>query len=542
MAESALPGPQNLRSGLLTAAASAALVVLTVVSGAGSRLDAWVYDTMVGLDAGHADGRIVLVEIDQASIEKIGRWPWSRRIHARLLDGLTDAGVRGVALDLLLSEPALFDPEGDALLARAIDRNGKVVLPVYVAPGASQGTVVELLPIREFVAAAAALGHVEQFPDADGKTRGLYLRGGVGAPRWPALALALQQLERADEEALHELDAPPLSEPVADAQLWLRERRVMLPAPFGREAHERFSYGDVLDGKIPETSLRGRWVLVTPVIPGLGPGSPGVAELDARMTAVDYQLAALDALVQERSIAPLSLTAQILLTTLLVTAPLVLAASRGVRWLGRPILVGIALAVLLSWSLLRLAQLWFAPGAALLLLALAGAAWAAQRLRKVRRFQQVDPLTGLPNRQMLVESLQQELRTARRGDKPLSLLLIGIDRAVDSAQTQERHVQEALDRKLSAHLRTRARRPRDVVARLGAGRFAILLPETSSQAAAAIATTIHVDLANEAVAHVPDDSAQEPLTTSIGMHTTHGEEGAGGDDLLAKADAARAPC
>ena len=461
-------------------------------------------------------------------------------MHARLLEGLTDAGVRGVALDLLLSEPALFDPEGDALLARAIDRSGKVVLPVYATPGATRGTVVELLPIREFAAAAAALGHVEQFPDPDGKTRGLYLRGGVGAPRWPALALAMWQLERADEQALHELAVPPSSRSEADAQHWVHDRRVMLPPPLGRDAYERLSYGDVLDGLVPGASLRGRWILVTPVIPGLGPGSTGVDAMDASMAAVDYQLAALDALVQERSVVPLSLTAHILLTTLLVTAPLLLAASRGVHSLGAPVLVAMALAVLLSWSLLHLLQLWFAPGSALLLLALAAAVWAAQRLREVRSAEQVDPLTGLPNRQMLLESLQQELRGARRAAQPLSLLLIGIDQPLDPGLPQGRHVLDALDRKLSTHLRTRARRPRDVVARLGAGRFAILLPETSSQAAAAIATTIHVDLANEAVAQDPDDAAQAPLTTSIGMHTMHGEEGVGGDDLLAKADAARA--
>ena len=57
MAEPALTGPR-LRAGLLTAAATAALAVLAVVSGAGARLDAWIYDTAVGTDAGHADRRL----------------------------------------------------------------------------------------------------------------------------------------------------------------------------------------------------------------------------------------------------------------------------------------------------------------------------------------------------------------------------------------------------------------------------------------------------------------------------------------------------
>ncbi len=48
---------------------------------------------------------VVIVDIDDASIAEIGRWPWSRAVFARLLDGLAAAGAKVVALDLLFTEP-----------------------------------------------------------------------------------------------------------------------------------------------------------------------------------------------------------------------------------------------------------------------------------------------------------------------------------------------------------------------------------------------------------------------------------------------------
>ena len=50
---------------------------------------------------------VVIVEIDDASITEIGRWPWSRQILARLLDRIATAGPRVICFDLLFTEPQL---------------------------------------------------------------------------------------------------------------------------------------------------------------------------------------------------------------------------------------------------------------------------------------------------------------------------------------------------------------------------------------------------------------------------------------------------
>jgi adenylate cyclase len=52
-------------------------------------------------------GNIVIVTIDDFSIDALGKWPWPRSYHGYLLDALTLAGAKAVAFDLILSEPEL---------------------------------------------------------------------------------------------------------------------------------------------------------------------------------------------------------------------------------------------------------------------------------------------------------------------------------------------------------------------------------------------------------------------------------------------------
>jgi len=207
--------------------------------------------------------------------------------------------------------------------------------------------------------------------------------------------------------------------------------------------------------------------------------------------------------------------------------------------LGTAILIAVLTLLLLSWLLLRWGQLWFAPMSALLVLGLAALMWTVQRLRLGRERAQSDPLTGLANRLLFEQQLQHELRLAPRSVQPLSLLLLDVDQFGRLGEKHSGGAAELILKTLGASLRGRARRPRDLVARLEADRFAVLLPETTPQAAAAIATTVHVDLANHA-ARASSDPGLVGFTVSIGIHTVRGEEQTLPTDLIAQAEAARA--
>jgi len=67
---------------------------------------------------------IVLIAIDGTSLQPqhLGRWPWSRSVHAELLSKVPNARV--IAFDVLFTEPDERDPEGDERFAEAIRGGG----------------------------------------------------------------------------------------------------------------------------------------------------------------------------------------------------------------------------------------------------------------------------------------------------------------------------------------------------------------------------------------------------------------------------------
>jgi EAL domain-containing protein (putative c-di-GMP-specific phosphodiesterase class I)/CHASE2 domain-containing sensor protein len=82
-----------------------------------------------------ASGDIVLVTIDNKSLREIGRWPWPRRYHAQMVDRLTAAGAKRILFDVTFDTRS--DPVDDQMLAAAIERSGRVTLPVRGQSGPS---------------------------------------------------------------------------------------------------------------------------------------------------------------------------------------------------------------------------------------------------------------------------------------------------------------------------------------------------------------------------------------------------------------------
>lgn len=522
---------------LLTAMGASAVVILLVLSGITWRADTALYDLLVQRSAHAADERILVVAVDEKSLAELGRWPWSRRVHAQLIDALSASGAKSIALDILLSEPALYDPEGDALLTQALTRSHKVVLPVFAEPQQQNGPLVELLPIPEFAASAAALGHVDMALDSDGVARSMFLRAGLGTPHWPSLALALHQL--GNEPGESDGNLPGLRNPQAGTvapQDWVRDHEVLVPYVNPPHGFKRVSYSDVLNDRVPAAQLKDRWILVGVTAAGMGGdvATPGWHANAPRLSGVDYQANALNMLLQDSAIVPLSTVVQSLLSIFLVVLPLLIYGLPGFRKISTPIVLAL-LAVPLVTLLLLWQGYWFAPLSAWVVLCIGTGMRLVRVVRRTQRRAQSDPLTGLANRHRFDEALALELRSAQRSGQPLSLLLLDVDHFKGLNDSQGHPTGDKVLRTLSGVLRDRARRPRDLVARLGGDEFAILLPETSSQAAAAIATTVHVDLANLAA---QNNAASPAFTISVGIHTTRQGETTTATEVFERTDAA----
>ena len=97
-------------------------------------------------------GETVLVEIDAASLEAFGVWPWPRSIHASLLDKLLELGAADIVFDIDFSTASF--PEDDAALEAALERAGGYAFLAAFAQTATNGQVIVNRPLARFAAHA----------------------------------------------------------------------------------------------------------------------------------------------------------------------------------------------------------------------------------------------------------------------------------------------------------------------------------------------------------------------------------------------------
>jgi adenylate cyclase len=140
------------------------------------------------------DNKIVIVAIDDRSLEELGRFSnWPRTYHASLLDTLAGTGARIIAFDILFSEPSADDD----VLATSIQQAGNVVLPLISTSGLDSSTTTSeavspekfIRPLMPFEESALAVGHANVIPDEDGIVRRLPLLISDGEKFEPALSL-----------------------------------------------------------------------------------------------------------------------------------------------------------------------------------------------------------------------------------------------------------------------------------------------------------------------------------------------------------------
>ena len=185
-----LTGRRALIEWGLVAALTAVLVGWLSLSPTADRADNLMYDALIRLQDGPADESVVIVAIDDRSLNALGRWPWPREVHAALIDRLAETGPRAVAYDVLFTEPEA----GDAALAAAVARAGRVRLPLLVdAPGQNGAPWQVSEPSPELVRAAAGLGHVNMIIDGDGVVRRAPLYMQAGPRSWAQLILPLAE-------------------------------------------------------------------------------------------------------------------------------------------------------------------------------------------------------------------------------------------------------------------------------------------------------------------------------------------------------------
>jgi adenylate cyclase len=223
---------------------------------------------------------VVLVAIDLDSEQSLGRYPWSRDWHARVIRNLARAGARVVAFDA-----TFFDqfPQQDTALRRVIDSTGIAVLGAKSrSAGSGAQYSLEGLEVPEGVLAGTPLGVVDNLLDpVDGVVREYGIVRDYPGGRVPQLGVVA---------ALRYLGLPNDSVITTDDGWRIGDREIprgigdamLIDYVGGKESITRYSYvlvvddaetdigewdGDEFDLLYEEDRFRDKIVLVGTVIP-----------------------------------------------------------------------------------------------------------------------------------------------------------------------------------------------------------------------------------------------------------------------------------
>ncbi|MGB9130642.1 MAG: adenylate/guanylate cyclase domain-containing protein [Thiobacillus sp.] len=295
------------------------------------RAEAWLYDAWLKRTAPAVlDDRVAILDIDEASLKSLGRWPWSRDTMTTLVEQLFDRyGVLAVGFDVVFAEPDTSSglgslrqlAQGDLAgsrdfqaalkqLAPQLDYDARfagalaerpVSLGYYFIPEGYGDARTGMLPapslplsvfeplapgtppvgyganLSAFQQAAPAAGFFNLQADGDGTALRMGLVQPFGEGYFLALSVSTLQVAFGGEPVLAGVDR----QSVLGRQYlspWLEVGGIRLPLSADGSVHVPYGAGapfpyisaaDVLSGKAPLAQLENRIVLLGSTAPGL---------------------------------------------------------------------------------------------------------------------------------------------------------------------------------------------------------------------------------------------------------------------------------
>ena len=143
-----------------------------------------------------------------------------------------------------------------------------------------------------------------------------------------------------------------------------------------------------------------------------------------------------------------------------------------------------------------------------------------------------DALTGLPNRVLLLDRLEQAIAISKRDGTTLSLLLMDLDRFKEVNDTLGHHAGDLLLQQVGLRLRG-ALRQADTIARLGGDEFAVILPNTDATGVITVVENLRRRL------QAPYSVENQPVVVGASIGVAHSpEHGDEANTLMRRADVA----
>lgn len=287
---------------------------------------------------------ILLVEINEETLKKFGRWPLRRVHYASLLERLKQAEV--VILNITLSEKT----EDDFLLEKSIERHGRVILPIYID---HQMNLVSPAPTLR----SHCTGHVHLEAGLDGIVREVYHTLVHQKEVIPSISSVAYEMAR---RTSFQRMSPPSSDKSGEDILQMDRMQINYCGPPG--TCEKIFFPDVLNGVYSPAFFKGKIVLVGVVAMGLGDQflTP-FSQHRNYMPGIEVQANILNTLLANNSIrvtSPWILWSLVLLVSLLSFLFFLKMTEKKAAVFGLVMLIGMTL---ILYVLFSVHNLWLRP-------------------------------------------------------------------------------------------------------------------------------------------------------------------------------------
>lgn len=200
---------------------------------------------------------IVIIAIDEKSIKELGRFPWTRSRFAGFVDKATAAGAKGIYLDAFF--PEAESAGADNAFAAALKRSGITSLATGFdlnSDGSVKG-VTSSIPL--LAKSAKSEPHINLLPDDDGVVRSIRLLIDDGGGAVAAMSLSAAKLLLGAES----IEPGRFQVKVGDRKIPTDSQYHHFINYIGKPGiYPRYSFSDVLAGRVGKAELQGKLLLV----------------------------------------------------------------------------------------------------------------------------------------------------------------------------------------------------------------------------------------------------------------------------------------
>jgi signal transduction histidine kinase/CHASE2 domain-containing sensor protein len=187
---------------------------------------------------------IVLVTIDDKSLQELGRWPWDRKIHAQLLDTLFNQGAKIAAFYITFYYSS--DQEDDNIFISTLEKYPTVLIDASII------SEYKNKPFWQKISKTSHLGHNFLPVGNDNTIRRKFLY----VDNKPSFTLAILQMINKDKYRYYKTLAS------SNNVIHINFKRLSYLFP-------KYSYYDVLNGNFTPDAFKNKIVLIAPTSKGI---------------------------------------------------------------------------------------------------------------------------------------------------------------------------------------------------------------------------------------------------------------------------------